>query len=122
MSMTLELIAERVAVLEKQMAALMGDKALDVSDSKPKKEKKSKKPNNDSSDEDKPKKKRVSGYILFSKATRDEVKADMIEKDSDAKPKNTDIMCELAKLWKALSDEGRDEWNAKAKELKDASE
>ena len=120
--MTLELIAERVAVLEKQMAAVMGDKALDVSDSKPKKEKNSKKPNNESSDEDKPKKKRVSGYILFSKATRDEVKADMIEKDSDAKPKNTDIMCELAKQWKALSDEGRDEWNAKAKELKEDGE
>ena len=118
--MTLELVAERVAVLEKQMAALMDDKVSEVVQAKPKKEKKPKK---EASDEDKPKKKRVSGYILFSKASREEVKTDMAAAaEPDEKLKNTEIMCELARRWKALDEDGRGEWNVKAKELKESDE
>ena len=121
--MTLEMVAERVAVLEKQMASLLANQVgevevVDVVD-KPKASKKPKKEKKDKdSDDDKPKTKRISGYILYSKANRDEVKAELTV--ADEKPKNTDIMCKLAENWKALSDEERGEWNAKAKEMKEA--
>ena len=112
-------LVQRVEVLEKQIALLLESKATesDTKDTKkPKKEKKSKK--DDSSDDEKPKKKRVSGYILFSNATRDEVRDQLT--NGDEKPKNTDIMKELARMWKELSDEEKDSWNLKAKELKDS--
>ena len=108
-----EILGERVATLEKQMAQL-----LSKSDPEPKKEKKEKKSKKETSDdEDKPKKKRVSGYILFSNANRDDVKEKLAE--GDVKPKNTDVMKELAKMWKELGDDEKEIWNNKAKELKD---
>ena len=118
MSMTLELVAQRVEVLEKQMAMLLADKTTDVSDDKPKK--KPKKEKKADSDDDKPKKKRTSGYILYSNATRDEVK-ETLTVDGE-KPKNPDIMRELAKNWKALEEDEKEIWKAKAKEIKDAEE
>ncbi len=111
MSTTLEILAERVAVLEKQIALLLSEKAVDVSETKP--TKKSKKVKDD---DDKPKKKRTSGYILYSNAHRDEVKESLTE--GDEKPKNTDIMKKLAENWKLLDDNEREKWNTKAKELK----
>jgi len=112
--MTIEMLNKRIETLENQFTSLL----INVtSKEKPKKTKKTKKENDDSDDE-KPKKKRTSGYILFSNATRDEVR-DQLTND-DEKPKNTDIMKELARLWKELSDEDKEPWNNKAKELKDA--
>jgi len=117
MSITIEVLAERVAVLEKQLALLLSEKAVDVSESKDTKETKAaKKTKKVKEDDDKPKKKRTSGYILYSNAHRDEVKESLTE--GDEKPKNTDIMRKLAENWKLLSDEDRDKWNTKAKELK----
>ena len=116
MAMTIETLTQRVEVLEKQVALLLGEKnEQPVSEKKPKKSKKEK---SESSDDEKPKKKRTSGYILFSNATRDEVR-DALTKD-DEKPKNTDIVKELARLWRELSDEDKEPWNAKAKEIKEA--
>ena len=88
-TITMELLAERVSVLEKQLALLLSEKAVDVSESKT--TKKSKKPKDD---DNKSKKKRTSGYILYSNAHRDQVK-DSFTND-DEKPKNTDIMKKLA--------------------------
>jgi len=117
MSNTLELLAQRVEILEKQMAPLMADNTTDPTkpDKNSKKEKKSTK--SDSHDEA-PKKKRLSGYILFGKAERDNVKAELeaAAKD-DTKAKSTDVMKRLGKLWKDLPNATRDDWNAKAKEL-----
>ena len=105
----------RVEVLEKQIAQLLSDKTTDDKPKKkPKKEKKA------DSDDDKPKKKRTSGYILYSNSMRDEVK-DALTVDGE-KPKNPDIMRELAKNWKALSKDEQEVWKAKAKEIKDAEE
>ena len=123
MTMTLELVAQRVEVLEKQMAALLADTSTKSDDKKIKTDEKPTK-NTKSDDkpakktkkadkEDKPKKKRVSGYLLFSKLTRDEVKQELF---GDEKPKNSEIMVELGKRWKALEDEEREEWNRQAKE------
>ena len=117
MSITIEVLAERVAVLEKQLALLLGEKAVDVSESKDTKDTKAaKKAKKVKEDDGQPKKKRTSGYILYSNAHRDEVKESLTE--GDEKPKNTDIMRKLAENWKLLSDEDRDKWNSKAKELK----
>ncbi len=122
MSMTLELVAQRVEILEKQMAALMADKTTEptVPTKKSKKEKKEKekKSTKSDSDDDQPKKKRVSGYILFGKAERDNVKAELeAAADADTKVKSTEVMKRLGELWKELPEPTRDEWNAKAKEL-----
>ena len=119
MTMTLEMLVERVAVLEKQMASLLANQVGEVElVEKPKASKKTKKEKKDKdSDDEKPKTKRISGYILYSKANRDDVKAELTT--DDEKPKNTDIMCKLAENWKALSDEERSEWNTKAKEMKE---
>ena len=108
MPMSIDVLVSRVEVLEKQIALLMADKNLPEVDSKSKKVKKSKLVD---SDEDKPKKKRVSGYLLFSSAVRNEVRTQLF---GDDKPKNSDIMVELGKRWKALSDDDRSQWNTKA--------
>ena len=114
--MTIELLSQRVEVLEKQLQVLMAEKSADE---KPKKEKKQKK------DDEKPKKKRVSGWILFQKAMREDVKESLQDKASDAKVKSTEVMTELAKRWKALEEDERQEWNleaAKQKVLIDSEE
>ena len=117
MSITIDVLAERVVTLEKQLALLLADKAVDVSESKDTKDTKAaKKAKKVKEDDGQPKKKRTSGYILYSNAHRDEVKDSLTE--GDEKPKNTDIMKKLAENWKNLSDEDREKWNAKAKELK----
>ena len=109
----------RVEVLEKQITQLLIAHTCDArSDDKPKK--KAKKEKKADSDDDKPKKKRISGYILYSNANRDEVK-EALTVDGE-KPKNPDIMRELAKNWKALSEEEQEVWKAKAKETKDDEE
>ena len=69
---------------------------------------------NADSDDEKPKTKRISGYIIFSKAMREEAKATLAE-NSDEKVKNSDVMTELGKMWKALDDEEKEAWNEKAK-------
>ena len=118
MAMTIDILNQRIEALEKQLALLLENKTSELE--KPQKSKKTKKSKDESSDsEDKPKTKRVSGYILFSNATREEVR-DSLTKD-DEKPKNTDIMKELARLWKELSDEDKEPWNNKAKELKETA-
>ena len=103
--------------LERRVAAVMAkleiilDDASASNEKTPKNTKKNKK-DKDTSDDDKPKKKRVSGYLLFSSVHRDEVKQELF---GDDKPKNSEIMVELGKRWKALDDEEREEWGAKAK-------
>ena len=115
MSITIEMLSQRVEVLEKQMATLLADKSTQIDDKPAKKAKADDKPKKTkkADKEDKPKKKRVSGYLLFSKLTRDEVKQELF---GDEKPKNSEIMVELGKRWKALEDEEREEWNRQAKE------
>ena len=132
---TIQMLESRVETLEKQLAMLLKDQVVDVkkskkaakSDSKtdvssddevvkvkePKKSKKSK-DEPSSEDEDKPKKKRgPNGYILFSNANRDEVKEKLLV--GDEKPKNTEVMKELATMWQGLEATEKAEWNAKAK-------
>ena len=126
MSTTIQMLEARVETLEKQLAMLLKDQVVDVKKSKkskdtdevvvkePKKSKKSK-DEPSSEDEDKPKKKRgPNGYILFSNANRDEVKEKLHV--GEEKPKNTEVMKELAQMWQGLDATEKAGWTAKAKE------
>ena len=110
-------LAQRVEVLEKQLALLLANHSKvsnPVVDEKPvvKKTKGTKSPKKESSsDDDKPKKKRTSGYIIFSKAMRDDAVAKLSA--DGATYKNQDVMTELGAMWKALSDDEKDEWRSK---------
>ena len=105
MAMTIETLSKRVEVLEKLLIALLEQKTPD-----------SKKDKADS-----PKAKRTSGYLMHNSARRAEVKA-RLEADGAEKIKATEVTKELAIIWKALSDEDRNEWNAKAKAIKESPE
>ena len=83
-------------------------------DEKPKPKSKAKAKADDG--DDKPKKKRTSGYIIYSNANRAEVKERLAEEAGDEKPKNTDVMKELARMWKELDEDEKEIWNSKAKE------
>ena len=67
--------------------------------------------------EDKPKTKRnPTGYLLYSKEMRAEVKEELTEAlDDDEKLKPQDVVKALAARWKGADQEVRDEWNTKAK-------
>ena len=116
MSMTLEIAVNRIAELEKQMAAVLAklDEKTEATatEAKPKKEKSPKKEKAEKAEkEEKPKKKRgMTGYLLFSKENRAAVKEEL----GEVKP--TEVVTEVAKRWKALTDEEREEWNTRAKE------
>ena len=136
----------RVDTLEKQLATLLKDPVVEVkkskkaakSDSKtdvvssddevvkvkePKKSKKSKteSKNESSDDEVEVKKKRgPSGYILFSNENRNDVKEKLHV--GEEKPKNTEVMKELALMWQGLDATEKAEWNAKAAKAKAASD
>ena len=112
MSMTLEIVANRIAELEKQMSAVMA-KLEEATTDKPKKANKEKSPKKEKPEkvDGEPKKKRgITGYLLFSKEKRPEVKEEL----GDVKP--TEVVTEVAKRWKALTDEERATWNDRAKE------
>lgn len=113
-------LAQRVEVLEKQLALLLANHSKvsnQVVDEKPvvkktKGAKGTKSPKKESSsDDDKPKKKRTSGYIIFSKAMRDDAVAKLSA--DGATYKNQDVMTELGAMWQALSDDEKDEWKSK---------
>ena len=120
--MTLEIAVNRIAELEKQMAVVLAklDEKTEAtaSEAKPKKEKKEKSPKKEKVEkEDKPKKKRgMTGYLLFSKENRAAVKEEL----GDVKP--TEVVTEVAKRWKALTDEEREEWNNTAKDANEEAE
>jgi hypothetical protein len=109
-------IVQRLELLEKQVALLLkADAPVEAGPvTKDKPVKKAKVVKNDvSSDEEKPKKKRTSGYLLYSADMREAVKTKLSA--DGAKLKNQDIMTELGAMWKALSDEEKASWNEKAK-------
>ena len=111
MSMTLELAVERIVELERQMADVL--KRLDVKPAvKPAKETKAakKSPKKEKPDGEPKKKRGLTGYLLFSREKRAEVKAEL----GDVKP--TEVITEVAKRWKAMTDDERVTWNTRAKE------
>ena len=130
MTMTIETIAEQIKLLTEQVAKLDAivnktttetttTTTTEKKEKKPKKEKKEKKEKS-TSDDDKPKK--VSGYILFSKANReDAIETLQAAGEGDAKIKSTDVMKELGRMWKELDTPEKDDWNIKAKAMVEAA-
>lgn len=115
--MRIELLEKQVALLLKQDVSnpVVSSDVKDNAGKKSKLPKTPKTPKEPSSDEDVPKKKRTSGYLVFSKAMRDDAIASLNKLTVDGvKFKNQDIMTELGKMWKALSEEQQKEWTAKA--------
>jgi hypothetical protein len=108
----------RVDALEKTLVSQLNVQPKPVDDKKKEKEdkkekaaaKKEKKAKADPADV---KPKRVTGYILFCNSNRDDVKTKL--SIDDEKPKNTEVLTELARLWKAIDLDEKEEWNAKAK-------
>ena len=113
---TIDMLTQRVELLEKQLSAITNNENTDTK--KTSKKDSSKK---DSSKKDSPKKERVkstTGYLMYSNAHRDQVKEILTSQlVDDKKVKNTDIMKELARMWKEADDETKTDWNTKAKEL-----
>tara|TARA_B100001175_G_scaffold313192_1_gene320382 strand:+ start:4813 stop:5418 length:606 start_codon:yes stop_codon:yes gene_type:complete len=103
--MTIELLNQRVQLLEKQLVALMSDNTTNKNSKKDK--------------TDAPKIKRTSGWILFQTANREQVKERLTKDAGDEKANPKDVMTELAKMWKALSDEDKTPYNEKAKHVRD---
>jgi hypothetical protein len=110
-------LVQRIEVLEKQLALLLANQ--NKTPDSPVEEKPAKKAKvaklskkESSSDDEKPKKKRTSGYIVFSKAMREDAIAKLSA--DGATYKNQDVMTELGAMWKALGDEDKQLWNAKA--------
>mgnify|MGYP002003555947 CR=1 FL=1 len=90
------------------------DKAQVIKDEDEKVSKASKKSKSDSDTEDKPKKKKTTGYILFSNTMRDDTKAQLAEKNPGEKVKNTEVITELGKMWKALTEDEQKGWSEQA--------
>ena len=115
-------IDQRIETIEKMMTeilAILKNEQPATDNAKPTKTKTTKaKAVKD--DQDKPKTKRgPTGYLVFSNATRQDVKTSLAEAEESTNPK--DVTRELARRWKALTDEEREDWNAKAKAAKDAA-
>ena len=118
MSMTIEILAQRIDAQDKRIEAL--EHLVAGNDKKAKKAKKAAKAAASSDNDEPKKKKKKSGYLLFSAALREDAKEKLSkESDSDDHPKSTTIMKQLGAMWKALSDEERTAWNDKSKELDD---
>ena len=113
--MTLEMANERVVELEKQMADVMKRLGMTMeAEKKPKKEKKEK-----VEKEEKPKKKRgMTGYLVYAKEKRPSVKEELIANGNE-NPKPTEVITEVAKRWKAMSEDEQREWNERAKTASD---
>ena len=105
-------IVQRLEIIEKQVALLMKADAPVVLVPDVKKKTKAVK-KEVPSDEEKPKKKRTSGYLLYSADMREAVKSKLTA--DGATLKNQDIMTKLGAMWQALSDEEKAHWNDKAK-------
>ena len=116
--MTLEMANERVAELEKQMAEVMKRLEMSVAvEEKPKKSKKEK-----VAKEENPKKKRgMTGYLLYAKEMRPSVKDELVANGNE-NPKPTEVITEVAKRWKAMSEDEQGEWNERAKTATDDEE
>ena len=113
-AITIEMLVARVEVLEKQMATLTG---TEIPTKKKDKKNKNTSSNPDSDGESTKKKSRVSGYILFGKAVRDEVKDELFP--NGEKVLSSKVMSEIGSRWKALDDEEKKQWNEKAQNIKD---
>ena len=123
-STTIEMLVERIANLEQQMSQLIAAQPAQSAqpDEKAKKAKKVKKEKPEPEESTQPKKKRgVSGYLVFAKENRPDAKQALIDEGNET-PKPTEILTQVAKMWRQLDDTDKEEWNEKAKAINSADE
>ena len=118
-SLLTTIMEARVAELENKVKQLMMQVGVDMPEKK-KNSKKSPTPK-ETTDEESKKKKSATGYLLYANDIRASVKQSLIDAGTE-NPKPTDVIKEVAKLWKALPDEDRDKWNTKAKTTTETTE
>ena len=128
------LSAEETAEWNEKAKAAKTPPSSDGEEEAPKKEtkketkkeiKKAKKDEGSSSADEPKKKKGTTGYLLFGKEMRPEIKAEMeAELEEGVKLKPQLVVGEIAKRWQALDDDEKAEWTEKAKtpETSDESE
>ena len=115
-NMTVEIANKRVLELEKQMSEVMDrlGMTMEVSKKTGKEEKVEK--------VEKVKKKRgMTGYLVYAKETRRRVKDELVENGNE-NPKPTEVITEVAKRWKAMSEDEQSKWNERAKTVTDDEE
>ena len=109
----------RVEMLEKKLAAanITTPPAPETNKKGAKKEKKEKKEKQENEGGE-PKKSKTSGYILFGKANRAQIVQQMTDDNDGNKPTNPQVMTEIAKHWRELSDEDKKPYLEQAAEMK----
>ena len=117
MTMTMEMAIAKLEDLEKKMAALMTKLGVEEVAKEPKKSKKSKEDKEDKPKADK-KKRGTTGYLVYASEMRSKVKDELVEGGNES-PKPTEVITEVAKRWKALSEEEQEVYNEKAKTKND---
>lgn len=110
-------LESRVEMLEKKLAAanITTPPAPEPNKKGAKKEKKEK-PEKDG--DGPPKKSKTSGYILFGKANRPQIVQKMTDDNDGTKPTNPEVMTEIARLWRELSDEDKKPYLEQAEAIK----
>tara|TARA_B110000971_G_C19700916_1_gene359813 strand:+ start:146 stop:475 length:330 start_codon:yes stop_codon:yes gene_type:complete len=68
--------------------------------------------------DEKVKKTKTSGYILFGKANRVEIVEQMTLENNGNKPTNPEVMTEVAKHWRELSDDDKKPYLEQAEQIK----
>ena len=110
MTMTLEMAIAKLDDMEAKMAIMMKKLGVEEVAKESKKSKKSK--------EEKPKadkkKRGTTGYLVYASEMRSTVKEELV-KGGNESPKPTEVITEVAKRWKALSEEEQEVFNEKAK-------
>ena len=119
---TLQVAMTKIAELETNYTNLLqvlqaNNIDFDLATTTTKKAKTTKKKTDKTDKTDKPKKS-VSGYILFSKESRDDAKTKLVQENGDQYVlKNSDVMVMLGKMWKELDEDTQKSWNDKAKNM-----
>jgi len=99
-------LEDRVEMLEKKLAAANIHTPPEPPKKGAKKEKVAKDKEKDN-DDNKVKKTKTSGYILFGKANRADIVQQMTDNNNGVKPSNQLVLSEIAKHWRELSDEDK---------------
>ena len=131
-STEIQQLSERIAQLEQLVLARLGGaqpvvaeagRAQPVVAEEPvKKSKKAKREGPTLNKDGTPRKKRTtSGYQVFSNAKRAEVRT-VLEQDGTVKVKPSEVVKELARLWKAMGTEEQEVWKEEARELETSEE
>ena len=109
----MEMAIAKLEDLEKKMAAVMTKLGVEEVAKEPKKSKKSKEAKEEKPKAEK-KKRGTTGYLVYASEMRSKVKDELVEGGNES-PKPTEVITEVAKRWKALSEEEQEVYNEKAK-------